>query len=88
MVTLHGSGLKMNLLREYIREIIREGRKTSSSGSHPDQRYVKATDSNLFLDRPTSHGGWPEGEYDPPVRKRISSYLKSLGLLESDDDDE
>jgi hypothetical protein len=43
--------------------------------------YGLATRKNMFLDRPTSHGGWPEGEYDPPVNDRIYNYLKSMGLM-------
>lgn len=50
-------------------------------GSQPDEMYGLATRKNMFLDRPTSHGGWPEGEYDPPVNDRIYSYLKSMGLM-------
>ena len=43
---------------------------------------------DLFLDRPTSHGGWPEGHpgsyTDPktPVNKQIADYLKSMGLID------
>lgn len=51
------------------------------SGSQPDEMYGLATRKNMFLDRPTSHGGWPEGEYDPPVNDRIYNYLKSMGLM-------
>lgn len=48
----------------------------------------KKTISDLYLDRPTSHGGWPEGKpggfTDPetPVYKQIANYLKSMGLLD------
>ena len=39
----------------------------------------------LFLDRPTSHGGWPSGKNnswigDKPVNDIIYDYLESLGL--------
>jgi hypothetical protein len=50
-------------------------------GSHPEEHYSLATRKNLHLDKPTSHGGWPEGEYDPPVNDRIYGYLKSMGLI-------
>jgi hypothetical protein len=43
--------------------------------------YGLANRKNMFLDRPTSHGGWPEGEYDPPVNDRIYDYLRSMGLM-------
>ena len=45
---------------------------------------------DLFLDRPTSHGGWPDGHSgsyrDPntPVYKQISDYLKSMGLVDDE----
>ena len=45
---------------------------------------------DLYLDRPTSHGGWPgghEGGYtdkDTPVYKQIANYLKSMGLADDD----
>jgi hypothetical protein len=45
---------------------------------------------DLYLDRPTSHGGWPAGhsgsyrDNKTPVNKQISDYLKTMGLLEDD----
>lgn len=45
---------------------------------------------DLYLDRPTSHGGWPDGHggsyRDPntPVYKQISQYLKDMGLADDD----
>ena len=51
-------------------------------GSQPEEMYGLATRKNMFLDRPTSHGGWPEGEYDPPVNDRIYNYLHSMGLIQ------
>ena len=35
----------------------------------------------LHLDKPTSHGGWPGGDYDPPVNVFLSDYFKSMGLM-------
>ena len=43
---------------------------------------------DLYLDRPTSHGGWPGGHQggytDPnkPVHKQIADYLKAMGLVD------
>lgn len=43
---------------------------------------------NLYLDRKTSHGGWPDGkpgsytDPDTPVHKQISKYLEDMGLLD------
>jgi len=83
----------MRLTEQQLRLMIREKLKRSFGGSQPDDRYVPATDSNLFLDKPTSHGGWPEGPSrsaydDTPVNKKISDYLKSLGLLGESEEDE
>lgn len=51
------------------------------SGSYPEETYEIGTEKNLHLDKPSSHGGWPTGEYDPPVNKQISAWLKSMKLL-------
>lgn len=55
------------------------------AGSQPEEMYGLATRKNMYLDRPTSHGGWPEGEYDPPVNDRIYNYLRSMGLMTNED---
>jgi hypothetical protein len=55
--------------------------KFKYSGSHPEESYEIGTDKNLYLDKPSTHGGWPEGEYSPTVNKQISSWLKSMKLL-------
>ena len=44
---------------------------------------------DLFLDRPTSHGGWPEGigsytDPDTPVNQQIANYLKAMGLVDDE----
>ena len=45
---------------------------------------------DLYLDRPTSHGGWPGGhsgsyrDNKTPVNKQISDYLKAMALIEDD----
>jgi hypothetical protein len=82
-----------NVLQEYIREILAERRKKKkkkkSSASGP---YQKGTPKNLYLDRPTSHGGWPEGPSksytsDKPVNQQISDWLKSMSMTEQADPD-
>ena len=45
----------------------------------------KSLRKKLFLDRPTSHGGWPNGgnnswQGDKPVKDIIYDYLESMGL--------
>ena len=50
------------------------------------------TPSSLYLDIPTSHGGWPDGkpggytDPDTPVHRQIADYLKSMGLLDDDNE--
>lgn len=45
---------------------------------------------DLYLDRPTSHGGWPDGhsgsytDNKKPVYKQIADYFKSMGLIDDD----
>ncbi len=52
----------------------------------------KKTLSALYLDKPTSHGGWPNGkpggytDPDTPVHKQIADYLQSMGLLDDDNE--
>ena len=65
-----------------VEEIISEELAKTFGGTHPDEAYVLGTKKNLMLDRESQHGGWPEGEYDPPVNKRIYDYLKSLGMIQ------
>ena len=68
------------LVRSKLR-IMQESAKKPVAGSQPDQRYVPATKKNMFLDRPMQIGGWPEGEYDPPIQDRLSDYFKDMGLM-------
>ena len=43
---------------------------------------------DLHLDKPTSHGGWPDGhsgsytDPDTPVNKQIAKYLEDMGLID------
>jgi len=60
----------------------RKKREHPKGGSQPEEMYGLATRKNMFLDRPTAHGGWPEGEYDPPVNDRIYNYLRSMGMIQ------
>ena len=59
-------------------------------GSYPEESYERGTLKNLYLDRPTSHGGWPEGPSksftsNKPVNKQISGFLKDMGMLDESD---
>ncbi len=45
----------------------------------------KSLRKELFLDRPTSHGGWPNGgnnswQGNKPVKDIIYDYLEAMGL--------
>jgi len=73
---------KMKISKSRIRQIIREELSKTFGGTQPDESYMLGTKKNLMLDIPTQHGGWPEGEYSPPVNKRIYDYLKSLGMIQ------
>lgn len=52
------------------------------------KRKSSKTLKDLFLDQPTSHGGWPKGHTgsfrDPhtPVNQQIANYLKDMGLID------
>lgn len=55
------------------------------------KKKTSSTIKDLFLDRPTSHGGWPHGhsgsfrDTKTPVYKQIAQYLEDMGLLEQPD---
>jgi len=67
---------------DHIISLTDRGIYEGSRGSHPDESYKKGNRKNLHLDKPTSHGGWPEGEYDPPVEDQIYNWLKSMKMVE------
>ena len=52
------------------------------------KRKTKQAIKDLHLDKPTSHGGWPDGHpgsyTDPnkPVHKQIADYLNDMGLVD------
>ena len=53
-----------------------------------NQKKKRNAIKDLYLDRPTSHGGWPDGhqggytDTKKPVNKQISDYLKAMGLVD------
>ena len=78
----------VKITREQIRRMILE-EMAKKGGSYPDETYGPTKLSDLMLDRPTTHGGWPDGPSksftsDEPVNKQISNWLKSMGMLESE----
>ena len=58
--------------------------KKYSKVAYTKEAYEIGTSKNLFLDRPSTHGGWPEGEYEPPVMKRIENWLKKMKMIYED----
>jgi hypothetical protein len=44
--------------------------------------FSKANRKNLDLDMDTSHGGWPQGEYDPKVKDLIYNWYRNMKLAE------
>lgn len=54
------------------------------------KKKTKKTIRDLHLDKPTSHGGWPDGkpggyvDPDTPVYKQIANYLDAMGLIDDD----
>ena len=55
-------------------------------GSAPEEQYAPATRKSMHLDKPTSHGGWPSGEYDPPVKDRLYSWYKKMKMMPEQDE--
>lgn len=55
-------------------------------GSQPEEQYAPATRKSMHLDKPTSHGGWPAGEYDPPVKDRLYSWYKKMKMMPEQDE--
>ena len=53
--------------------------------------FPEANPKNTYLDRPTSHGGWPVGhpggytDSVTPVYKQIRNYLESMGLMRKEE---
>ena len=55
-------------------------------GSQPEEQYAPATRKSMHLDKPASHGGWPAGEYDPPVKDRLYSWYKKMKTMPEQDE--
>jgi hypothetical protein len=81
-----------NLERSELREMILQELKLQEKRKRKKKKKTKTTNKllkDLMLDRPTSHGGWPEGENrgwlpgSKPVNQQIADYLTSMGLAEA-----
>lgn len=78
--------LTENQLRYLVRSrlrIILEKAEKPVAGSQPEEGYKPATRKNMYLDRPMMIGGWPEGEYDPPVQDRLVKWYRDMGLMDT-----
>lgn len=73
------------LIREELQRLLeKSGRPVA--GSRPEESYQRATRKNMYLDRPMQIGGWPEGEYDPPVQDRLVKWYRDMGLMDTTDE--
>jgi hypothetical protein len=66
------------------RGIYSEAKKKKYRGTQPEETYIQGTDKSLYLDKPSTHGGWPEGEYEPKVMKQISDWLKDMNMIKNE----
>ncbi|MAG27662.1 hypothetical protein CMI47_19195 [Candidatus Pacearchaeota archaeon] len=79
---------KNQLINMICKVIVEESnRNKKHSGHHPEESYEVGTSKNLMLDRPTQHGGWPEGPSksytsNKPVNKQIYDWLKSMAMID------
>ena len=77
----------IDLTDREIYESKKKKKRKSYGGSQPEDTYMKGTKKNLYLDKPSSHGGWPSGPSksftsNKPVMKQISSWLENMKMLE------
>ena len=78
--------LERSGLRELILQELQERRKRKKK---KNRKTANKLLKDLMLDRPTSHGGWPEGENrgwlpgSKPVNQQIGDYLTAMGLAEA-----
>ena len=73
------------------RGIYKEGKGKRKKRVKRSKPYEIGTKKNLYLDRPTSHGGWPEGPSksytsNKPVNVQISDWLKGMSMIEYSDE--
>lgn len=77
--------LTENQLRYLVRSKLRIILEKTEAGSQPEEDYRPASRKNMFLDRPMMVGGWPEGEYDPPVQDRLVKWYEDMGLMNTNE---
>ena len=61
-------------------------KKKKKSKKYVEKTYKLGTKKSLDLNKPTSHGGWPEGPSksytsNKPVNKQISDWLKGMSMI-------
>ena len=71
----------MGKVYNHIMDLTKREIYENLGGYHPDESYEESSIKKLHLDKDSTHGGWPEGEYEPSVNKQISDWLRSMKLL-------
>jgi len=71
---------KMKIKLGQLKELIREAAKRRPSG------WLPATEKNLDLDKPFTADSWITNITGVPVNVLVRNYLKSMGLLDEDDE--
>jgi hypothetical protein len=69
-------------LRSLIREEIKKNLKRRPSG------WLPATEKNLNLDKPFTADSWITNQTGVPVNVLVKNYLKGMGLLEDDEEED
>ena len=63
-----------------LKALIREAKKRRPSG------WLPATEKNLDLDKPFTADSWITNQTGVPVNVLVKNYLKSMGMLEEEDE--
>jgi len=63
-----------------LKALIREAKKRRPSG------WLPATAKNLDLDKPFTADSWITNQTGVPVNVLVRNYLKSMGMLEEEDE--
>jgi len=69
-----------------VNETKKKKKKKKKSKKYVEKTYKLGTKKSLDLNKPTSHGGWPEGPSksytsNKPVNKQISDWLKGMSMI-------
>ena len=69
-----------------VNETKKKKKKKKKSKKYVEKTYQLGTSKSLDLNKPTSHGGWPDGPSksytsNKPVNKQISDWLKGMSMI-------